>query len=113
MGERHPLIVTLAGEWDIYRRSELEALMRPALDHARVVLDLSAVTYADSTILSVLASLRKARLERGFAASALIPSPSIERLLAITRMNRLWPCFGTLEKALDALDAPALDAHRG
>lgn len=100
MGEHRPLILTLTGEWDIYRRDELEALLRPALEKEHVILDLSAVSYADSTVLSALAMLRKGRLGLGLAPSAIVASPSVRRLLTITRMDRLWPCFETVEAAM-------------
>lgn len=100
MGEQHPLVIALSGEWDIYRRDELESALHPARECEEVVLDFSAVTYADSTVLSALATMRKARVERGFPPSRVVPSTSITRLFEITQMNRLWPCFESVDDAL-------------
>ena len=104
MGEEHPLVITLSGDWDIYRRDELETVLRPARECAEVVLDFSAVTYADSTVLSALAAMRKERVARGYPPSHVVPSPPVTRLFEITQMSRLWPCFQTLEDALHSFE---------
>lgn len=94
------MVIALSGDWDIYRRDELEAALRPARECPEVVLDFSAVTYADSTVLSALAVMRKERVARGYPASRVVPSASIARLFEITQMSRLWPCFETVDDAL-------------
>lgn len=97
----HPVVIALNGEWDIYRRDELRALLRHAYDEEEVILDLSAVSYADSTVLSELVSMRKHRDERGLSPVSLIPSRQFERVLSITRMSHLWPCYLNVEAALE------------
>ena len=94
------MVIALSGDWDIYRRDELEAVLRPARECAEVVLDFSAVTYADSTVLSALAGMRKERVARGYPPSRVVPSASVSRLFEITQMSRLWPCFQNVEDAL-------------
>ena len=100
MGENTPLVITLDGDWDIYRRAELEAALRPMLECPQVVLDCSAVTYADSTVLSVLATLRKERVARGYPACRVVPSATVSRLFEITQMSRLWPCYENVDAAV-------------
>lgn len=106
MGDKHPVVIVLSGDWDIYRRGELEAALAPARESPHVVLDFSSVTYADSTVLSVLATMRKERVARGFPASRVVPSSPIARLFQITQMSRLWPCYETVDAAVRSFEEP-------
>lgn len=100
MAENQPVIIALSGDWDIYRRGELETALQPAHECADVVLDFSGITYADSTVLSVLAGMRKARVARGYPPCRVVPSPPLSRLFEITQMSRLWPCYDTVDAAV-------------
>lgn len=100
MGSLQPVVIALNGEWDIYRREELRKLFRAAYEAVTAILDLSAVSYADSTVLSELVQLRKHREAQDLPPVALVPSPQFERVLSITRMDRLWPCYPSVEAAL-------------
>jgi anti-sigma B factor antagonist len=104
MEQVHPTVITLAGEWDIYRRDELHELFAAYYDDLGVVLDLSALTYADSTVLSELVVMRKHRLAQGLPVVALVPSKTFERILTITGMRQFWPCYTTVESALAAFE---------
>jgi anti-anti-sigma factor len=103
MAKAEPTVITLTGDWDIYRRDELRRMFAPSYDEPYLVLDLSAVTYADSTILSELVRMRKHRSEKKLPGFALVPSKRFERVLAITRLDQIWPCFETLDDAIASL----------
>jgi anti-anti-sigma factor len=100
----HPTVIALAGEWDIYRRDELRQILGASYDERDVVLDMSAVTYADSTLLSELVLMRKHRLTNDLPRVALVPSKPFERILTITGMKELWPCFSTAESAVSSFE---------
>lgn len=100
MGNAHPKVITLAGEWDVYRRDELRELFAASYDCAEVIFDLSAVTYADSTVLSELVLMRKYRVEKNLPMFAVVPSKTFDRVLSITHLNRFWPCFANLDDAV-------------
>jgi anti-anti-sigma factor len=91
-------------EWDISLKDELELALAPALKHPRVVIDLSAVTYMDSTCLGKLAVINQKRvLKHGFAhARLVITSPNIEKLFRTVKFDKIWPIFGSLDEAIGA-----------
>jgi anti-anti-sigma factor len=105
MGNAYPTVVALTGEWDIYRRDELRKIFTACYDDADVIFDLSAITYADSTVLSELVEMRKHRLTKDLPMFAVVPSKMLERVLEITHLNQFWPCFSTLDAAVASFDA--------
>jgi len=102
-----PLILTLeAPEWDIDSSDALAALLAPATDCADVVVDLSAVSYIDSTCLGKLVGMRVKRSAKGFEPARLVvTSPRVRRLFSIVHFDKIWPIFETLDEALRAAAA--------
>jgi anti-anti-sigma factor len=108
MENAHPTVITLTGEWDIYRRDELRGIFAAAYRERQVVFDLSAVTYADSTVLSELVQIRKHRVDHNLPIFALVPSPTFRRILTITHLHQFLPCFTTVEDAIASFDSPQI-----
>ncbi len=83
--------VLLSGEIDVAVAAAFRDRVRDALvdGHVDVVVDLSAVTFMDSSGLgSLIAAMRQTRVYRGsFAVRD--PSPPVRRLLAVTAMDRV------------------------
>lgn len=102
--DRLPTILTLAAEeWDIESADALASLLAPAADHRDVIVDLSAVSYIDSTCLGKFVGMRAKRGARGFEpAKLVIASPRIRRLFAIVKFDEIWPIYATLHEALRA-----------
>ncbi|MBV8373398.1 MAG: STAS domain-containing protein [Candidatus Eremiobacteraeota bacterium] len=109
-------------EWDISFCDALERILEPAYSAPHVVVDMSAVTYIDSTCLAKLARMRKIRSEHGFAPARLvIVSAHLKRLFRIVQFDRIWPLYDSLEDALKTSDvyisrwwehySPAGDLH--
>lgn len=98
-----PLIVHLRdAEWDISSKDALRDVLAPALEHPSVILDMTAVTFIDSTCLGELVRMYKTRTkEHGFEPARLaIASPRVRHLFGIVEFDRLWPIFETLEEAI-------------
>ena len=74
-------VLVLAGEIDSYTAPELEESLAPLPDQC--VVDLSGVTFIDSSGLRVIVEAHSVRRERGGAVTLRSPSPSVERLLQI------------------------------
>jgi anti-anti-sigma factor len=96
------VIVALRGELDIASaptlREELLALLRPGA--SRLVIDLSAVGYADASGIAVLVgSRRRAGLLGGWLRLA-APTPAIAEVLAATGLDRHLATFPTVEAAI-------------
>jgi anti-sigma B factor antagonist len=97
-------VLALSGELDLYSTpllvAELEAL---APDGADVVLDLSEVSFIDSTALGAIL-LGGRRLHESGGGMALVSSnPTTTRLLTIVGIDRVVPVYETTERALEHL----------
>ena len=102
--EMHGLAVVVAsGEVDMTTAPGLrEALGAASQLSARVVLDLTSVTFMDSSGIGVL--LDALRAGTGGHASPLClagAQPRVRRVLDITRISRMLPTYETLAEALD------------
>jgi anti-sigma B factor antagonist len=85
-------MVSAAGELDVNTAPELrEQLARLVTEGARtVVVDLAAVTFVDSTALSVLVSALKRLRQADGDLQLEAPSPSVRRVFEITGLTRLF-----------------------
>jgi anti-anti-sigma factor len=100
--ERGSVIAALRGELDIASaptlRDQLLGLLRP--DASRLIIDLSAVSYADASGLAVLVgTARRAWLLGGHLRLA-APSPEVTRVLSITGLSRQLDIFPTVHAAI-------------
>jgi anti-anti-sigma factor len=80
--------ITLAGEYDIARRSELSAAFGAVTNGAPVTIDMSKVTYVDSTFLSELAMMRMRMQQR--SVTLLGVHRNVLRVLQITKLDRFF-----------------------
>jgi anti-sigma B factor antagonist len=96
------VIVRLAGELDLYNAEDVRAALTQALDAAprRIVVDMAAVEFVDSTALGVLV---EARSRLGQAALLLAaPQPEARRTLALSGLDRHLPVHDSVDEALTA-----------
>jgi anti-sigma B factor antagonist len=97
------VVVSLAGELDLYNAHEVrEALLECCAEGpTRLVVDLSAVKFIDSTALGVLIEARtKLENRRGFLLAA--PGLETRRALEISGLDRHFAVHETLDAALAA-----------
>lgn len=84
------LVIALRGEIDMAGLDDLQSAVEPHLaPDQTVVLDLSDVTFADSTLLKVLVQARGKANELGGALLVRNPSDQIRRLLTIGDLEDL------------------------
>jgi anti-anti-sigma factor len=115
------VIATLTGELDILSapaaREQLLTLLRPAA--SRLILDLSAVSYADASGLAILVGTgRRAGLLGGFLRLA-HPAPAVTRMLQLTGLQWQFDIFPTVQAAVTgphqrdrhAVTRPSMVAH--
>jgi anti-anti-sigma factor len=102
-------VVTAGGELDVDSAVGLDDALRSAGSSALdVVIDLSLVTFVDSSALGVLLTAR-ARVEQRGGSVALVRPPDLaRRLLASTLLQQAFPVHQTLGEAIDG----AHRAHR-
>ena len=83
-------VVTLRGEVDMAGLADLQSAIEPVLAPGQtVVLDLSQVTFADSTLLKVLTEARGKITEVGGALLVRNPSEEARKLLTLGRLDDL------------------------
>jgi anti-anti-sigma factor len=102
--EHDGYVVALRGELDIASapalREQLLSLLRRA--SSRLIIDLSAVEYADASGLAVLVSSgRRAGLLGGSLRLA-APSPAVATVLSATGINQHLDIFPTVQAAITA-----------
>ena len=98
-------VIVLAGEVDIYTAPRFKESMLEVLDAGvnKLVIDLSGVTFIDSTALGVLiGGLRRLRDSGGEMALVVTTSP-VERVLTITGLDKVFTIRDTRAAAFAAL----------
>jgi anti-sigma B factor antagonist len=108
-------VVSVSGEIHLSTapcfRERLDAIIDAA--DGRLVLDLSAVEFIDSTGLSVLLNALR-RLTRAGGAMALVCSnPTVLRLFEITKLDSTFHIHAELEPAIAAVQAAAGGSDAG
>jgi anti-anti-sigma factor len=93
-----PIVVRNQGETIVYARGDIDLAncdqLRTAIEpelgpNVTIVIDLSEVTYMDSTCLNVLLHAQLRQDELGGAFAIQHPSPTAERLLTLTGLEHL------------------------
>ena len=107
------LRVVVRGEHDIYTAPALRDRLDEAIgaSPAGIVVDLSAATFLDSSILGALLEARRQALERRLGYVVCLgetPEPGVARILEITGLVPVFPVIRSPEEALStARSAPA------
>ena len=100
--DQHTSVVTPAGELDLTTAATLKWTLAELIEsgHDRLVLDLSAVSFLDSTALGVLVGICKVLAPKGRLALA-CPHQSVLRTFQITGLDSRFELFETLDSAVD------------
>ncbi|MFE7776186.1 STAS domain-containing protein [Streptomyces sp. NPDC057445] len=95
--------LTVAGDLDLDTAWVLERTVDEVLnDHRTVLLDLTAVTFCDSSGLNTLIRLRRRAQDVGGQLVLVAPPPQMMRLLTITGAGNVFPIHGSLTEAWQA-----------
>jgi anti-anti-sigma factor len=101
-GHRSPVIVTLGGELDIVSapavREELLSLLRPGA--SELVIDLSAIRYADASGFAVLVGTQRRAVLLGGSLRLAALQPEVASVLAATGISRHLEAYPTIEAAI-------------
>jgi anti-sigma B factor antagonist len=100
------LVLTLAGEIDLASAAALQAALAEDVTSAggKVVVDLTEVTFIDSTALSVLIRIRKVVRNEGRDFIVVCPGGPVLRLLTITSLVDVFDVHDTVQAALGGED---------
>ena len=94
-------VVVATGEIDLYTAPALrDSLVRAGESSSRVVIDLTDVTFLDSTGLGVmLGALGRAR-DTDRSVALVGPTDMVKRVLQITQLDQVFPTYARLDEAL-------------
>jgi len=100
------VVVVVEGEHDIYTAPTLRERLEEALDRGGgIVVDLTAATFVDSSVLGALLDARRRALEakQGFVVCVgETVEPGVQRILDITGLVPVLPVLREREEAIEA-----------
>lgn len=103
------LVVEVRGEHDIASAPELRSALESALgEHGGVVVDLTAASFIDSTVLGVLLGAREQARERGRGFAVLLEADgelAVKRIIEVTGLAPILPVHETFDAAAAAVSA--------
>jgi anti-sigma B factor antagonist len=103
------VVVTLTGEYDLAYRPQLRVELDGLRDEPNLIVDLSAVTFIDSTCIGELVRLHNARAERGFAPLTVVQSSLVvKRLFEVLNLGAVFRLVETLDEALPQDGQPVI-----
>jgi anti-sigma B factor antagonist len=97
-------VVTASGEIDVHTSPGLtDALRAGDAASKRLILDLSAVTFLDSTGLSAMVAALNRTHQQDGSMSLVGPAGVVRRVLAITELDRVFAIYDVLDDAVGAV----------
>ncbi len=93
-------VVTASGELDAYVAVDLTAALAEADTDRRLIADLAAVSFLDSTALGLLVKIVRERDQRGVETRIVLPRGTARRIFEITSLDRVLPVSPSLGDAL-------------
>jgi anti-sigma B factor antagonist len=100
------------GALDIATAGEFERAAAALASESAAVLDLSGVTYMDSTSLTVIVKLCKRMNADGLAVIVVSPVPVVRRIFAITGVDRLLILVDSLDHARRRIEKGDIGGER-
>jgi anti-sigma B factor antagonist len=104
-------VVSLAGELDLSTIPRMEVPLLGELSHRAVIVDLSALSFIDSSGIAVLIKAFRAAEGNGRMHTVIASGSQVERVLRLAGIDRALPLFVDREAALEAL--PDGDGRNG
>lgn len=105
LGERsssQKVLLVLRGEYDIAAREALREAFAATVDAQRLVLDMSAVTYIDSSVIEELVTLHASRASAGLEPEILVlANANLMRILEVLDLTRHFRIYASLDEALE------------
>lgn len=105
-------VVSVGGDLDLASAPELKWTLVDLLrtGHSRIVLDLSLVTFMDSTAVGVLVGFNRT-LGDGARLAIACPRPDVLNIFEITGLDGVFEIFATVEEALGYATGSAASAN--
>ena len=99
-------VIAARGEIDLFTAPELKQVITEVIENGerRVAIDLSEVSFLDSTALGVLIGAVKRLRSRGGALAVVNTDSSIAKTFEITGLDQIFTIVSSRAEALEALD---------
>ena len=99
-------VIAARGEIDLFTAPELKKVITEVIENGerRVAIDLSEVSFLDSTALGVLIGAVKRLRSRGGALAVVNTDSSIAKTFEITGLDQIFTIVASRTEALEALD---------
>jgi anti-sigma B factor antagonist len=99
-------VIAARGEIDLFTAPELKQVITEVIENGerRVAIDLSEVSFLDSTALGVLIGAVKRLRSRGGALAVINTDSSIAKTFEITGLDQIFTIVASRTEALEALD---------
>ena len=93
-------LATLSGEYDIASAADLKDMFQDALETStRLIVDLTQVTFLDSSALSLLIWGKKQAVAVGGDMVLVAPASNVAKVLRITQLDKVFAVFPGIEAA--------------
>jgi anti-sigma B factor antagonist len=102
--ERSTTVVRATGELDAYAAPDLSGTLGDLSGEPRILADLRAVSFLDSTALGVLVRAVRKFDASGSRVRVVLPTGPARRIFEITTLDRVLPVAATREEALAELE---------
>lgn len=102
MNEQQNSIASFSGEIDFTCKQEFQERLKALDEPPTAIVDLTNVTYMDSTALSQLIWLHRRRTDAGKSAPRIVVGPKVTRLFRVSGLGEMLPLFETLTRAQTA-----------
>jgi anti-anti-sigma factor len=106
-GDGWPPVVQLEGEFDLDAVAEIDRFLRRALgplyDQDHLVMDLSRITFVDSSFVAFLVRLSAAQRVKRRELLLVRPAGQVRRVFGMVGLANVVPVFETTEAAVDSL----------
>jgi len=98
--EGHTTVLVLRGELDLYSAPEIRAALDRAAEvgAGRIIVDLEAVEFLDSTAIAALVQARSRAGEGAFALAA--PTAQVRRALTVAGLDRYFEIRDSVAEAI-------------
>ncbi|MFF9024807.1 STAS domain-containing protein [Streptomyces eurythermus] len=92
-------LLIVRGDLDLHTAHRLGDVLQPLLsgDEHMVLVDLSAVTFLDSTGLTMLISAYRTARSTGARLALIAPSPAVREMLRLTGVDRVVDAYPSLD----------------
>jgi len=103
-------VITLAGELDLSTIPRIESqLLEQVRSHSGVVVDLTRLSFIDSSGIGLLIKAFRAVDGGGKLHTVITPGSQVERVFQISGIDRALPLFVERTSALEALNGATLE----